>query len=87
MFDLEQAISERRSTRMFLPDNAVPRALVHEPLELAIRAPSNSNIQPWRVVLVSGPARDRPGGGHVGRGAKQAAEGPAPARTFRAPSP
>jgi nitroreductase len=49
MFDLEQAISERRSTRMFLPNWAEPRALVDEALELAIRAPSNSNIQPWRA--------------------------------------
>jgi nitroreductase len=32
---------------------------VLECLELAIRAPSNSNIQPWRVVFNSGPARDR----------------------------
>ncbi|MDT5338219.1 MAG: hypothetical protein QOD90_3724 [Mycobacterium sp.] len=30
-----------------------------EALELAVRAPSNSNIQPWRVVFNSGPARDR----------------------------
>ena len=59
MYDLEQAINERRSTRMFLPDKPVPRELVDEALELAIRAPSNSNIQPWHLVLVSGPARDR----------------------------
>ena len=28
-------------------------------LELAIRAPSNSNVQPWHLRLVSGAARDR----------------------------
>jgi nitroreductase len=59
MSDLEQAILERRSTRLFLPDKPVPRDLLNEALELAMRAPSNSNIQPWRLVLVSGPARDR----------------------------
>jgi nitroreductase len=59
MFDLEQAINERSSTRMFLPGKSVPRELVVEALELAIRAPSNSNVQPWHLVLVSGPARDR----------------------------
>jgi nitroreductase len=32
---------------------------VLEALELATRAPSNSNIQPWRLVFNSGPARDR----------------------------
>jgi nitroreductase len=58
MFDLDQAIRERRSTRMFLP-RPVPRDLVNEALALAQWAPSNSNIQPWRLVLVSGAARDR----------------------------
>jgi nitroreductase len=59
MYDLEQAINERRSIRMFLPDKPVPRELVDQALELAIRAPSNSNVQPWHLRLVSGAARDR----------------------------
>jgi nitroreductase len=59
MHDLEKAIAERRSTRLFLRDKPVPLELVTESLELAIRAPSNSNVQPWHVTLVSGPARDR----------------------------
>ena len=54
MYDLEQAINDRRSIRMFLPDKPVPRKLIDEALELAIRAPSNSNVQPWHLVLVSG---------------------------------
>jgi nitroreductase len=58
MFDLDQAIRERHSTRMFLP-RPVPRDLVNEALALAQWAPSNSNIQPWRLVLASGAARDR----------------------------
>jgi nitroreductase len=59
MFDLEHAINDRRSIRMFLPDRSVPRHLVDQALELAIRAPSNSNVQPWHLRLVSGPARER----------------------------
>ena len=59
MTDLEQSMLARRSTRLFLPDKPVPRELVTEALELAVHAPSNSNIQPWRLVLASGPARDR----------------------------
>ena len=59
MYDLEQAVNERRSIRMFLPDKPVPRELVDRALELAIRAPSNSNVQPWHLRLVSGAARDR----------------------------
>ncbi len=59
MYDLEAAITERRSTRLFLRDKPVPQDLVQEALELAMRAPSNSNVQPWHLVLASGPARDR----------------------------
>jgi nitroreductase len=58
MFDLEQVIRERHSTRLFLP-KPVPRELVDEALALAVHAPSNSNIQPWHVVFASGPPRDR----------------------------
>jgi nitroreductase len=58
MFDLEQVIRERHSTRLFLP-RPVPRLLVDEALALAGCAPSNSNIQPWHMVLASGPRRDR----------------------------
>jgi nitroreductase len=59
MYDLEDAITQRHSTRMFLRDKPVPMDLVHEALTLAMRAPSNSNIQPWHLVLASGPAKDR----------------------------
>jgi nitroreductase len=59
MYDLEDAVRQRRSIRMFLPDRPVPRESIDEALDLAIRAPSNSNIQPWHVVFASGAARDR----------------------------
>jgi len=58
MLDLDEAIKQRHSTRNFLP-KPVPRELLDEALSLAQLAPSNSNIQPWHVVFVSGPARDR----------------------------
>jgi nitroreductase len=58
MFDLEQTIRERHSTRLFL-SRPVPRGLVDEALGLAVHAPSNSNIQPWHLVFASGPPRDR----------------------------
>jgi len=58
MYDLEQAIRERHSTRRFLP-RPVPRALIDEALALAQQAPSNSNIQPWQMVFAVGAARDR----------------------------
>ena len=59
MFDLEEAIRVRHSTRMFLPQQPVPTVLVEAALALAVHAPSNSNIQPWHMVFASGTARDR----------------------------
>jgi nitroreductase len=56
--NLDEAIKERHSTRLFLP-KPVPRDLLDEALTLAQLAPSNSNIEPWHVVFVSGPPRDR----------------------------
>ena len=58
MLDVDQAIRERHSTRVFLPQ-PVPRELVNEALALAQYAPSNSNIQPWHMVFASGASRDR----------------------------
>ena len=43
---------------MFLP-RRVPQELVEQSLALAQHAPSDSNIQPWRLVFVSGTARNR----------------------------
>ena len=59
MTELGEVVRERHSTRMFLRDKPVPRELLDEALELAMRAPSNSNIQPWRVFITTGPRRDR----------------------------
>jgi nitroreductase len=58
MLDLDQAIRERHSTRLFLPQ-PVPRELLNEALALAQHAPSNSNIQPWHMVFAAGACRDR----------------------------
>jgi hypothetical protein len=59
MFDLEETIRERHSTRLFLP-KPVPRELVYQALALAVCAPSNSNIQPWHMVFASGPVAKSP---------------------------
>jgi nitroreductase len=56
---LAKVVQDRHSTRLFLRDKPVSRELLDEALELAMRAPSNSNIQPWRLLLATGPRRDR----------------------------
>lgn len=55
-----EAIASRRSVRGFLP-TPVPRATIEAILELAARAPSGSNIQPWHVYVCMGDARRRIG--------------------------
>lgn len=50
---VEEAIRSRRSIRAFLP-TPVEDATIAAILELAARAPSGSNIQPWRVRVLRG---------------------------------
>ena len=54
MVSVTEAILERQSVRAFL-DRPVERALVAEILDLARRAPSGGNLQPWHVDVVAGP--------------------------------
>jgi nitroreductase len=56
--DVIDAITSRRSVRGFLP-TPVPRETVERLLEVAARAPSGSNIQPWRVHVLTGAAKER----------------------------
>lgn len=53
MLNTADAIRQRRAVRGFRPD-PVPSPLLREIFELAQRAPSNCNTQPWLVELVSG---------------------------------
>jgi len=53
-----QAILSRKSVRGFLPD-PVEHDDIRRILHAAARAPSGSNIQPWKVHVVSGAIRDR----------------------------
>jgi nitroreductase len=55
---VDEAITSRRSVRAFLPD-AVDEAMVREILEIAARAPSGTNMQPWRVYVVTGDTRTK----------------------------
>lgn len=50
---VEDAIRGRQSVRAYL-DKPVPRAVITRILETAGRAPSGSNIQPWKAWVVEG---------------------------------
>jgi nitroreductase len=51
-------MSTHHSTRGFLP-TPVPQDILEEALELAQHAPSNSNVQPWRLHILTGAALKR----------------------------
>jgi nitroreductase len=55
---VDEAIMSRRSVRAFLPD-PVPEPTIREILEIASWAPSGTNMQPWRVYVVSGETKER----------------------------
>lgn len=59
--DVFAAARTRRSIRAYKPD-AVPREVLREIVELGRHAPSGSNIQPWRVHVLTGSALARLGG-------------------------
>ncbi len=56
--EVDDAITSRRSVRAFLPD-PVPRATIEHILRIAARAPSGTNIQPWKVWVATGAVRRR----------------------------
>jgi nitroreductase len=51
--DIVEAIDKRKSIRGFKPD-PVPRAVLTEIMELAQRAPSWGNTQPWQFAVATG---------------------------------
>src|SRR5437870_2154488 len=54
---VDEAITSRRSIRAYLPQ-AVAREDIEAILEVASRAPSGTNTQPWKVYVLTGAARD-----------------------------
>ncbi|MDD9876245.1 MAG: nitroreductase [Magnetovibrio sp.] len=55
---VDAAITSRRSVRGFT-DRPVPRALVEHLLAVAARAPSGTNMQPWRAYVLTGAIKAR----------------------------
>lgn len=55
---VDQAIESRQSMREFLP-TPVPRETIARLLEVASRAPSGTNTQPWQVYVLQGASKDR----------------------------
>ena len=64
--EYEDVVRSRRSIRGYL-DKPVPKALVREILEIAMRAPTSLNTQPWNFHVVAGDVLDRIRKGNVER--------------------
>ncbi|MEQ8559384.1 MAG: nitroreductase [Henriciella sp.] len=64
--EFEEVVKSRRSIRGYL-DKPVPKALVREILEIAMRAPTSLNTQPWNFYVVAGDVLDRIREGNVER--------------------
>ena len=62
----DDVIQQRRSIRGYL-NKPVPKALVREVLELAMRAPTSYNTQPWNFYVVTGDVLERVRAGNVAR--------------------
>jgi len=56
--EYEEVVKGRRSIRGYL-DKPVSKELIAEVMELAMRAPSSLNTQPWNFYVVSGEPLDR----------------------------
>lgn len=55
---VDEAITSRRSVRAFLPD-VVDDETIRAILTVAARAPSGTNMQPWRVYVTKGEVKQR----------------------------
>ena len=54
---VDAVITSRRSIRAYLP-TPVPRETIERILEVAARAPSGTNTQPWKVYVLTGAAKE-----------------------------
>jgi len=55
---VDHAIATRQSMRAFLP-TPIPRATIEQILAVSSRAPSGTNVQPWKVTVLTGAAKER----------------------------
>ena len=64
--NFDDVVLGRRSIRGYKPD-PVPKALIAEVIEMAMRAPSSLNTQPWNFYVVAGAPLDRIRAGNTER--------------------
>lgn len=50
--DFKDVLSQRRAVNFFDPQKPVPDELIRQMIEMAAKAPSSFNLQPWSLILV-----------------------------------
>ena len=56
---LEKLMHERKSVRKYQPGVTIPREKIQYILEQATSAPSSSNLQPWRFLVIDDPEQKK----------------------------
>ena len=84
--DIVEAVNKRKSIRGFRPD-PVPRAVLREIVELAQRAPSWGNTQPWQFAIATGKKLEEIRQASVEKAATGAADNPDIPRPREFPQP
>lgn len=56
---LEKLMDERKSVRKYEPGVTIPREKIQHILEQATSAPSSSNLQPWRFLVIDNPEQKK----------------------------
>jgi len=84
--DIVEAIQQRKSIRAFKSD-AVPKEILREIMELALRAPSWANTQPWEFAIVTGKKLEEIRQAFAEKAAKGAEDNPDVPRPREFPDP
>lgn len=56
---LEQLMHDRKSVRKYVPGVKIPRETIRYIIEQATTAPSSSNLQPWRFLVIDDPEQKK----------------------------
>ena len=51
--NFEEIVSNRRAVNFFNPDKPIDPSLVKKMVEMASKAPSSFNLQPWNLIILT----------------------------------
>ncbi len=57
--EFKEIINSRRAVNFFDPDKKVPDELLKEMIEMAAKAPSSFNLQPWNLIVLKDPSEKK----------------------------